>query len=160
MKDGAAIVRDGGSVLHLHDAGDVQPGAGHGVHHLLHHVLAQHHEVGDGLADDGVQSQQDGEGEQAPQAPGHGVDPLLGVELLHFLGLFGLVVGVLFLDLLHPAGHAAHAHHALLGFHLEGQHDELDDQRKEDDGHAVGARQVIEEPDQPREGDTDIVSDG
>ena len=160
QKLGNSVLDHGGAVLHLHNAGDVQPGFGHGVHQLLHHILTQHHEVGDGLADDGVQGQQNGEGQQAPQAAGHGVDPLLGVELLHLLGLLGLVVGVFLLDFLKPAGHAAHAHHALLGLHLEGQHNQLDHQGKEDDGHGVGARQVIKEPDQPGEGDTDNVSNG
>ena len=157
---GDSVPDHGGAVLHLGDALQAEPGAADGVHHLLDHVLAQHHEVGDGLADDGVQGQQDGQGQKAPQAPGHGADALLGVELLHLLRLLGLVVGVFLLDFLETAGHAAHAHHALLGLHLEGQHDELDDQGEENDGHAVGIGQVVEQPDQPGEGDTDKVSDG
>ena len=50
--------------------------------------------MGDGLADDGVQSNQDGKGQKAPEAAAHGIDAFLFVELLHFLLELGLVFGI------------------------------------------------------------------
>ena len=148
------------TVPDLHDGRHVDARGGHRVHHLLHHLAGEHHEVGDGLAQDGVQRDQDGQGQEAPETAGHGVDPLFGVELLHFLAQLRLVVGVLLLQLLHPPGHTVHADHALLRFQLEGKHQELDHQREEDDGHAVGTGHVVEQPQQPGEGDTNDVSNG
>ena len=116
--------------------------------------------MGDGLADDGVQGQKDGQGDEAPQAAAHGADALFGIELLHLFTHLGLVVGVLFLDLLNFAVHTAHADHALLGLHLEWQQNQLDDQSEQDDGNTVRARQVIKQAQQCREGDTNKVSDG
>ena len=107
-----------------------------------------------------VQGHQNGQGQKAPQAAAHGIEALFLVELLHLLLHLQLVVGVFLLDLLHLAGHAAHPHHALLGLHLKGQQDQLDDQREQDQGHAVGPCQVVKQPQQGRKRDTNCVSDG
>ena len=50
-----------------------------------HNVLRGEHHAGDGLADNAVQRNQDGEGNKGPQAAGHGVDAFLAVEVLHLL---------------------------------------------------------------------------
>ena len=155
--DGDLLIAGAGLDL---DAGalDELPG---GLHHLQAGLLAAEvHEVDDGIPDDVVQGHQDGQGQEAPQAAAHGAEALLLIELLHLLLHLHLVVGVLLLDLLHLAGHPAHPHHALLGLHLEGQQDQLDDQGEQDQRHAVGPCQVVEQPQQGREGDTDRVSDG
>ena len=123
-------------------------------------AAAEVHEEDHGLPDDIVEGDHDGHGQKAPQAPAHGVDALLGVELLQLLVHLHLVVGVFLLDLLHLAGHPVHTHHALLGLHLEGQQHQLDHQGEEDERQAVGACQVVKKSQQSREGDTDIVSDG
>ena len=65
----------------------------------------------------------------------------------------------LFYNLTNSYG-VAHAHHALLGLHLEGQHNQLDHQGEQDDCRAIGTGQLIKKADQPRKRDTDIVSDG
>ena len=131
------------------------------IHYRQTGVLAAEvHEVDNGLPDDIVQGHQNGQGQKAPQAAAHGIEALFLVELLHLLLHLQLVVGVFLLDLLHLAGHAAHPHHALLGLHLEGQQDQLDDQREQDQGHAVGPCQVVKQPQQGRKRDTNCVSDG
>ena len=157
---GQTILEHHGAVLgNLDDVAHGHTGIGQVVDDAVHYLLGEHHEVGDGLTDDGVQRDQNGQGQKAPQTAAHGVDPLLGIELLHLLAHFRLVVGVLLLNLLHPAGHPAHAHHALLGFHLQRQQNQLEHQGEEDDGHAVRAGELIEHADQPGKGDTDDVSD-
>ena len=131
------------------------------IHHCQTGVLAAEvHEVDNGLPDDIVQGHQDGQGQEAPQAAAHGIEALFLIELLHLLLHLQLIVGILFLDLLHLAGHPAHPQHALLGLDLEGQQDQLDDQREQDQRHAVGPRQVVKQPHQGRKGDTNQVSDG
>ena len=131
------------------------------IHYRQTGVLAAEvHEVDDGFPDDIVQGHQNGQRQKAPQAPAHGVDALFLVELLHLLVHLDAVIGVLFLDLLHLPGHPVHADHALLGLHLEGQQDQLDDQREQDQGHAVGPCQVVKQTDQPCERCTDPVNDG
>ena len=145
---GQTILEHHGAVLgNLDDVAHGHTGIGQVVDDAVHYLLGEHHEVGNG------------QGQKAPQTAAHGVDPLLGIELLHLLAHFRLVVGVLLLNLLHPAGHPAHAHHALLGFHLQRQQNQLEHQGEEDDGHAVRAGELIEHADQPGKGDTDDVSD-
>ena len=149
-----------GCLIHHDDVRQIDAGIRSGLHHGLQYILGKHHEVGDGLADDVVEGDEDGHGDEAPQAAAHGVDAFLFVELLHFLLELGLVFGVALLQLLHLTADAAHAHHALLGFHLEGQHDELDDQSKQDQSHTVGVRQVIEQTNQPGKGYANVVANG
>ena len=116
--------------------------------------------MGNRLADDGVQGDQNGQGNETPEAAAHGADALFFVELLHLLIHFCLIVGILLLDLLHLAGHAVHPDHALLGLDLEGQHDELDDNGEQNDSQTVGIGQVVKQLDQRGEGDTNVVSKG
>ena len=116
--------------------------------------------MGNGLTDDGVQSNEDGEGEHCPETAAHGVDALFRVKLLHLLVHFYLVVGIALLDILHLTAETVHPQHTLLGFHLEGQHDELDDQSEQDQCHAVGTRQIIEQTDQPGKRYANVVANG
>ena len=64
------------------------------------------------------------------------------------------------LDILHLTAETVHPQHTLLGFHLEGQHDELDDQSEQDQCHAVGTRQIIEQTDQPGKRYANVVANG
>ena len=75
-----------GAILRqLDNIGHIDAGIVGGVNELVKHILPQHHEVRDGLADDGVERDQNGQGQKAPQASAHGVEALFLVELLHFL---------------------------------------------------------------------------
>ena len=94
--------------------------------------------MGDGPVDDLVQGQQEEQGQEGPQAPAHGVDALLLIELCQLLLVFLLIFGVLLLQLRLLAGQASHTDHAALGLHLEGKEYQLQDQTEEDDGHTVG----------------------
>ena len=122
-------------------------------------LVGQGHEVAQRCADDVVQGDQDGEGQEGPQAPGHGVDTLAGIEVRDLLLLPLLVIGVFLLDLLHLAVHAAHAEHTLLALELEGKQYQLDDQGEEDQSDAIGARPGIEQAGEPRERHTDVVAE-
>ena len=157
---GDAVLHNGGAVLHHHDAAHIHTHSGDLGHQLLHNIVGEHHQMGDGLAHNGIQSQQNGQRQEAPEAAAHGADALLLIELLHFFLHFDLVIGVLFLNLLDFAIHPVHPHHTLLGFQLEGQQDELQHHSKEDDGHAIRAGQIIKKTDQPGKGDTNDVSKG
>ena len=143
--------------------------AGHGGHVAQGHgglpqgvadFLAEPHEVGDGQADDGVQGDQDEEGDKGPQTAAGGVDPLLLVELGQLLLIFLLIFCVLPLQLLLPVVEPAHADHAALGLHLERQHHQLHHQAEEDDGYAVGAGEGVQPADQRREGYGNDVAEG
>ena len=83
-----------GCLIHHDDVAHVDAGSGGGLDQAFQRVLGEHHEVGDGLADDGIQGDQDGEWDQAPEAAAHGIDAFLFVELLHFLLELGLVFGI------------------------------------------------------------------
>ena len=122
-------------------------------------LIRQGHEVAQRCADDVVQGDQDGEGQEGPQAPGHGVDALAGIEVRDLLLLLFFVIGVFLLDLLHLAVHAAHAEHTLLALELEGKQHQLDDQGEEDQSDAVRARPGIEQAGEPRERHTDVVAE-
>ena len=154
-----AVLHHGGAVLHLDDGAHVHAHAGDFFHKLLNNVIGEHHQMGDGLAHNGIKGQQNRQRQEAPEAAAHGVDTLFCIELLHLLLHLHLIVGVLLLDLLDFAIHPVHAHHALLGFHLEGQHNELQHHGKEDDGHAVRAGQCVKQADQPGKRDTNNVSE-
>ena len=94
-KLGNTVFHDGGTgLIQLDDISHVDAGVGSSLDQSLHRGFRQHHEMGDRLADDGVQSNQDGKGQKAPEAAAHGIDAFLFVELLHFLLKLGLVFGV------------------------------------------------------------------
>ena len=110
----------------------------------LYKLLRHKHHAAQGLADDGVQRDQDGEGNQRPEAAGHGVDALFLVQLLH-LGVELLLVALMpLLQLLNLGLEAGGAHHALLALGHEGSHDEVDGQGEKDQCQAVVAGQVVE----------------
>ena len=123
------------------------------------HGLGQAHEVAQGGTDDVVQGDEDGERDEGPQAAGHGVHTLAGVEVGHLLLLLFLVVGIPRLDILDLTLHAIHAQHALLALELEGQQHQLHHQGEQDQRHAVGARPGVEQAGQPRERYADVVSE-
>ena len=122
-------------------------------------LVGQGHEVAQGGADDVVQGDKDGEGQEGPQAAGHGVDTLAGVEVGDLLLLLLLVVGVPLLDLLHLAVHTPHAEHTLLAFQLEGKENQLHHEGEEDQRDTVGACPRVEQAGEPRERHTDIVAE-
>ena len=117
------------------------------------------HQKAQRRADDVVQGDEDGEGDERPQAAGHRVHTLARVELCHLLLLALAVVGEAGLDILDLALHPVHAEHALLALELEGQQHELHHEGKEDQRNAVGARPTVEQAGQPRERHTDIISE-
>ncbi|MPM21083.1 hypothetical protein SDC9_67526 [bioreactor metagenome] len=116
--------------------------------------------MGDGLADNGVQRDEEEHGQHAPQAAAHGADPLLGIQLLRLLLLLCRVIGVFFLNLLHLSAHAVHADHALFALHLERQQHQLDDQREENQGQTIGAGHIVKQPQKGGKRDTDVISHG
>ena len=69
---------------------------------------------GDGVANDAVQQEQDGVRDEVPEAPAHGVDVLLLVQLLDLLAVLLLVALVLLLQRLDLGVQAGHLHGALL----------------------------------------------
>ena len=142
-----------------HELGIVAQGGGKG-RDLRHDVLGEHHEAAERLTDDGIQSDEDGEGQEAPEASAHVVHALLCVEELHLLVHARGIIGVFRLDLFHLGLEEIHAHHALFRLHLEGQGDELHDERKEHQCPAVGAGQLIEGAQDPGEGNANVVADG
>ena len=120
---------EGGEIVAQGDGGVPQGGAGR---------VADAHEVGDGHADDGVQGQQNEHGQKGPETAAGGVDAGLLIELGHLLLVLLLIFRVSLLQLRLLAGETAHADHAALGLHLEGQHHQGDQQAEEDDGQTVG----------------------
>ena len=113
--------------------------------------------VHQGLADNGVQGDQDQHGYKAPQAAAAHGNAFLLVQLLHGLALPCLVVRVLALDLLHLGGEPGHLHHALLGLGGDGQEHELHQHGKQDQGHAVAVCQLVQQLHQVTERHLDNV---
>ena len=122
-----------------------------GLNGFEHAVLDEHH-AGEGLTDDGIKRDQEGERDQRPEAAGHRVDALFAVELLHLLIELLLVALVAALQLLQLGLQAGLAHHALLALGLEGREDQVDDEREEQDRRAVVPGQIIQPDKQPRKG--------
>ena len=139
-------------------AGGISQGHGQ-LGDALDDLVGQGHEVAQGGTDDIVQRDEDGEGQEGPQTAGHGVDTLAGVEVGDLLLLTLLVVGVLLLDLLHLAVHAAHAEHTFLALELEGKDHQLHQQGEEDQRHAVRPGPGIEQTGQPGKGNADVVAE-
>ena len=142
-----------------HGIGIVAEGGGEGGD-LRHNVGLEQHEAAEGLTNDGIERDENGEGQETPEASAHGVHALLGIEHLHlFVHALG-IVGRFRLDLFHLGLEEIHAHHALFRLHLEGQRDELHDDREEHESPAVGAGQLIEGAQDPGEGNANVVADG
>ena len=97
------------------------------------------HKVDHRAADDAVQGDQDGQGQEAPEAAAHRIDVLLFIELLDLHRIAFLVVSAALFDLLHARIHPGHVHRIALGFRAGIEHDQLDDHGKQDDGQAIGA---------------------
>ena len=114
--------------------------------------------VDDGLTDDGKQGEQNQHGNQTPQAAAeaHG-SAFLPLQLLDGFVLLLLIVGILALDLLNAGLHTGHLHHALLGLGVDGQQNELDDDGEKNHGDTVIAGGLIQEAQQPAEGDGDDI---
>ena len=115
------------------------------------HIFRHKHHAGQRLADDAVERDQDGEGNERPDAAGHGVDALFLVQLLHLLiQLLGVAL-MAALKLLNPGLDESGVHHALLALGHEGGHQQVDQEREDDNGHAVAAGQLIELDQRPGE---------
>ena len=136
-------------ILSFPNVRQVNAGIRNGLHYGLQHILGEHHEVGDGLADDGIQRDEDGERNKRPEAAGHGVDALFAVELLHLLIELLGVAFMAALKLLKLGLDTGLAHHALLALGHERGKDKVDDQCEEDDGDSVVASKLIELDHQP-----------
>ena len=126
---------------------------------LLDDGGGQAHEVPQGGTDDGVQGDQDGEGNEGPQAAGHGVHALTGVQVRHLLLLALPIVGEAGLDILHLALHPVHPEHTLLALELEGQDHQLHHQSEEDQSQTVGPGETVKQPGQPRKRHADVIAD-
>ena len=146
---GGGLAGGGGLIAHgLGQGADAVNGlGGHG------------HKVPQGHADDVIQRNQNGEGQEGPEAAAHGVDALPGVQVGHFLVLLLLIVGVAHLDVLDFALHAVHPQHALLALELEGQNHDFHHQGEQNQRQTVGAGDAVKQARQPCEGNTDIVSE-
>ena len=123
------------------DAGDT----GHGVDHVLGHV----HQVDQGLPDDGVQGDEQHQGDHGPQAAAHGVDMLPLIELLDLQIIALPVLAILLLQLLHLSGEHGGLDHALLALQGHREQNDLDDNGEQDQGQAVAVQKVIEKQQQP-----------
>ena len=136
----------------------VDAAGGHGGHHagdaadeiggLLDPVRRDVQGVGQGHNHRVVNAKHDGEGNQGGQAPGAGIDAFLLVELCQLLVILLLVVAVDFLQLFLLFRHLRLRSHAPLLLDGEGEQHHLDDDGKENDGHAVVVEDVIQEPQQ------------
>ena len=112
---------------HIHCHGVPVYHFGNGIEHT---TIGNAHHVVNGLTDDGVEDHQDNEGDEGPQAAAHGIDLLLGVELLDLLIVALPVVAVLLLQLLHLALEHVHLDHAALALQGQGEQHHLDHQRE------------------------------
>ena len=116
-------------------------------------------DVVDGLTDDGEQGDQDQQGDECPQAAAHAHGrAFFTLQSLNFFILLLLVVGVLLLDLLDTGLQTGHLHHALLGLGIDGSQDSLNDEGENDHGKAIVGSQVIQETQQPTEGNSDQIT--
>ena len=90
--------------------------------------------------------------EKQGQAAGNGVEPDLGVNLLHFLSLTLLIVGVLFLDLLNARRELLHSiRRADLLLH-KGEQDKTENERYEDDRQTPVGNEAVSSIDAPEYG--------
>ena len=112
-------------------------------------LLGETHHVQHGPADDVVQTHQDGQGQEGPEAAAHGVDALPLVQLLDLLVVLRLVVAVLLLEPRHLSLHGVHLHHALLALVGQGEEDHLGQQGEHDQGQGVAAAELVQ-PQQER----------
>ena len=104
------------------------------VHHLGNlveylHIVDAHH-ILNGLADDGVQGNQNQQREKRPQAAAHGVDLLPLIKLLDLQIIALTVSAVLLLQLLHLALKHVHLNHAPLTLQRKREQDKLDNDRE------------------------------
>ena len=122
-------------------------------------LLGLHEDVGDGLANNGVQGNQNQHGDEAPQAAaGHGHARVL-IQLLGQLLLLLGVVGIAALDVLHLRGQAGHAHHALFRLGVDGGQDDLHRQTEDDQSDTVVVGGVVQQSQQPAKGNGDDVAE-
>ena len=122
------------------------------VGHSIELILGHAQEVGQGLTDDAVQGDQNGQGQEGPEAAAGGLDPFLLIELLQLNGVAFPVSAVLLLDKLLLVGQAVHGHHALAALQEEGEEDDTDHQGEQQQGNAVAVGHIIEQQQQLREG--------
>ena len=115
----------------------VQAGGGKVLLDCRYHIVGQSHHTGDGLTDDAVERNEDGERDQCPDTSGCRIDLFFPVELGHGLVHLFRVAFVSALDLLDLRLKTAGAHHALFALRHEGSKNKVDHESKQDHGDAV-----------------------
>ena len=122
----------------------VQAGGGKVLLERRYHITGQSHHTGDGLTDNAVERDEDGERNQRPDASGCRIDFFFPVELGHGLVHLLRVAFMSALDLLDLRLKTASAHHALLALRHEGGEDQVDHEREQNHGDAVVAGHLIQ----------------
>ena len=112
----------------------------------------QLHKIGQRLQDDAIQTEHDRQNDQRGAAARHGRDALLIVEVLQFLLHPPLIPGIGFLDLLHLGLDPLDLHHGALLLEAQRQHQDLHQQREQEDGPAIAAHDLIDQPHHIAEG--------
>ena len=126
----------------------------------VHHLRGNVHEIGQGLADYGVQGDQQQHGDKAPQAAAGHAHALILVKLLDRLLILGLIAaGVLGLQLLQLGRQPGHFHGAFLALDAGRQQDHLQDNGENHQGHAIVGGQVVQPLQQIAKGHSDDVPD-
>ena len=123
-----------------------------GLGHLGNLLGRQAHGIEQGPADNGVQGQQDEQGDKRPQAAAHGVDLLPLVKFLYLKVIALPIFAVLLLQLLHLAGEQIHLDHALLALQRNREENELNHNGEQDQGQAVAVKDIIKGQQQPGKG--------
>ena len=118
---------------------------GRPVGELFDALIAQAHHAAERLTDDAVKCDEYGERDQRPQAAGGGACTLLLIKLHDLLLILLLIAPMLFLQLLKLRLDTGGLHHALFALCHERQQDQVDHERKEDNGKAVAVGPVIKD---------------
>ena len=113
--------------------------------------------VGQRLADDVIEREQDEQRDERPEAAARGRDALLLIDGHQLLLILLLVVAILGFERLGQRRQARHFQHALLALDGQRQQNDLDDQREQDQREAIVARELIEPLEQIAERDADNI---
>ena len=113
--------------------------------------------VGQRLADDVVEREQNEQRDERPEAAARGRDALLFIEGHQLLLILLLVVAIFGFERLGQRRQARHLQHALLALDGQRQQNDLDDQREQDQRQAIVARELVEPLKQIAERDADNV---
>ena len=113
--------------------------------------------VGQRLADDVIEREQNEQRDERPEAAARGRDALLFIEGHQLLLILLLVVAIFGFERLGQRRQARHLQHALLALDGQRQQNDLDDQREQDQRQAIVARELVEPLEQIAERDADNV---